>query len=140
MPLSREAQAALEAARRSKATLPGRADAQQLALHLRTPEPINPIDDAGELTGDLQADATAEVDALDKALQDPSGFQARALKEDARRAAATDPDFYCVVTFISSADRQKFLERAGLVPAELYGDIYIDGYQAAEKLGIDMNE
>lgn len=149
MALSKAAQAALAAAtarRTAQQTAaagraaPARKSAQQLALNLKQVPVLSPLDDAPEPTGDIQADTLAELGALDAALADPTGFIQRARAEDNRKASAVDSMFFFTVGFLSRQDKDRFLAAARLVPVEVYGDYFLDGYAVAAALGIDMSE
>jgi type II secretory pathway component HofQ len=150
-PLSKAAQAKLDDARKTTAaakkaaatrgTKPVKASAKKLADAIKgRPQLPNPLDEAPPVTGNEQTDQLNEMAALDKALSDPTGFRARALREENRYALATETTHYVTVGFLSRADKELFLQRVGLVPAEIYGNLFLDGYQVAAQIGIDMSE
>lgn len=96
---------------------------------LSEPEP-DPLADV-EYTGDLEADAAAELAALD------SAFVQRRKREDDRFRDATDSEFWVAVCFRSRADKEAFLA-AVAKGHPLSGDKYVSGYELAERLGIDI--
>ena len=82
-------------------------------------------------TGNVEVDAKAEVSALLQAFRD------RAKKEQDRRMAATDSEFWFAVCFETRAQKDEFLSKLGLI-AHVHGDKYIDGSVLAAKLGITL--
>jgi hypothetical protein len=89
------------------------------------PDPLAGVD----YTGDLEADARAELDELHR------GFRERAAREDERFKLATDSEFWFCVCFKSREDKDAFLAAAGLL---VIGDKYLDGYATARTLGVAM--
>lgn len=100
------------------------------------PEP-NPLADV-EYTGDIETDQAAEVTALQ------AGFRERAKNEDERFRLATDSAYHFTLCFRDRADKEKFLRLAGADssagPLIEIGDLHLDGYEAARRLGIDMTK
>lgn len=88
-------------------------------------EPLaDPLADT-EYSGDLESDAGAELDDLQKA------YRERAKNEANRFKNATDSEYWVAVCFKTRADKEKFLREFGL---DSLGDKYIDGHKAAETL------
>ncbi|USX56337.1 hypothetical protein [Lentzea sp. HUAS12] len=81
------------------------------------------------MTGDLAADAGAELDTL------AIGFRERTKREDERFRLATDSEFWFALCFKSREDKEAFLKYAGLMHI---GDKYLDGHAAAALLGVDL--
>lgn len=69
-------------------------------------------------TGDLEADAAAELDAMQQA------YRARSKNEEKRKKAATDSEFWFAVCFTSREEKDEFLREHGLIQL---GDKYLDG-------------
>lgn len=86
----------------------------------------NPLD-AIEYSGNLEADAKAEVSEALRAIID----QKRAMREVYR--LTTDPEFWFAVCFQSREQKEEFLKLVGWV--EL-GDKYLDGLKVAAALGV----
>jgi hypothetical protein len=89
------------------------------------PDPLQGV----EYTGDLAADADAELDAL------AIGFRERTKREDERFRLATDSEFWFALCFKSRDEKDAFLKAARLMHI---GDKYLDGRAAAAVLGVDM--
>ena len=80
-------------------------------------------------TGDLSQDAAAEFTALEE------GYRDRATAERARFKRATDSEFWVAVCFTTREEKERFLERSGLID---HGDKYLDGRIVADTLGVDL--
>ncbi|MEV6448466.1 hypothetical protein [Amycolatopsis sp. NPDC051716] len=91
------------------------------------PDPLAGVD----YTGDEEADAEAELDALHR------GFRERTARELERMQLATESEYWCCICFKSVDDKNAFLASAGLV---VIGDKYLDGYATAKLLGVTMPE
>lgn len=91
---------------------------------------VDPLADV-QYTGDLQADTDAEFEALKQ------GYRARASAEADRFRNATDSEYWFAVCFKSREDKEKFLAAVKAKP-RLHGDKYLDGYQLAKLLGVDL--
>lgn len=76
-------------------------------------------------TGDLAADAAAELSALE------SGYRERAKMEVSRFKDATDSEFWFAVCFKTREDKEAFLKEFGLWN---FGDKYLDGAKVASQL------
>lgn len=92
----------------------------------KTPDPLANVD----YPGDLEGDARAELDALQQ------GFRDRAKAETDRFRLATDSEYWVAVCFKTREDKDAFLTAAGLTRI---GDKYLDGYQVAAALGVDLD-
>lgn len=91
-------------------------------------DPEDPL--AGvKYTGNVEADAATELDALQSAFGD------RARKERQRFLAATDSEYWVALCFQSRAQKEAFLTALRWIR---YGDKYIDGTRLAGKLGIPL--
>lgn len=93
-----------------------------------TPEP-DPLRGV-EYTGDLAADAAAEMTALEQ------GYRDRAKAENDRFKRATDTEYWVAVCFTSREEKDAFLKAAGL--AHL-GDKYLAGPDVAAALDISLD-
>lgn len=91
------------------------------------PDPLADVD----YSGDLAADSTAELTAMQAA------YRQRAKAEANRFRTATDSEYWVAVCFKTREDKERFLAAAGLLD---YGDKYLDGYIAAKQLGIPMDK
>jgi hypothetical protein len=80
------------------------------------------------VTGNVETDAAAELDALAK------GFRERRDAEEKRFRNATDSEYWLAVCFKSRADKDAFMAAVGAV--RRLGDKYIDGYALSKQLGI----
>lgn len=85
-----------------------------------------------EYTDDLGEDCAREFTALEK------GFAERAGKEKARFQNVTDSEYWFATCFRTREDKEKFL-KALRVHKNVMGDKYLDGYQLAKILGVDMS-
>jgi len=92
------------------------------------PSTPNPLADV-EYTGDLEKDSAAELTAT------LAGFKARRSREDRRFTAATDSEFWFAVCFRSREDKEAFL---AALPGSGGDDKYLDGYELAARLGIEL--
>lgn len=108
---------------------PEATDADVLDMLNVEPEP-DPLADV-DYTGDIAEDSAREFTALEQ------GFRDRAQRENDRFRMATDSEYWVAVCFKSREDKERFLNRAGLLRV---GDKYLDGYQVARILGIDVSE
>ncbi|OFT64108.1 hypothetical protein HMPREF3148_04335 [Corynebacterium sp. HMSC05D08] len=93
----------------------------------------DPFEQLGEPTGDLQKDSDDEVGALSEALD---GFKKRMKKERNRFSYAVDAGYWAGLCFKTSEDLDAFLQ--AVAPINLYRG-HVDGYELAEKLGIDVD-
>jgi hypothetical protein len=91
-----------------------------------TPDPLADV----EVTGNLEDDTLAELDALSEA------FRERAAREQDRLTDAMDSQFWLCLCFRSTDDVTAFLRAAGI---EQLGDKYLDGHKVAAVLGVDMS-
>lgn len=85
------------------------------------PDPLAGV----EYTGDLAADAAAELTAMEQ------GYRDRASAEADRFRAATDSEFWFAVCFTSREEKEAFLDELG---ARSIGDKYLDGQVLARLL------
>jgi hypothetical protein len=104
-------------------------DEDLLAVLNAEPEP-DPLADL-EYTGNLPADARAELNAVQQ------GFRDRAKREEQRFLLATDSEYWFALCFKTREDKERFLTRAKLFAI---GDKYFDGYAVARVLGIPMDD
>lgn len=91
------------------------------------PDPLAEVD----YTGDIAEDSAHELSALEQ------GFKDRSKRENDRFRLATDSEYWVAVCFKSREDKEQFLRKAGLFGI---GDKYLDGYQVARTLGIELDE
>lgn len=84
---------------------------------------------AVQYTGDLQADAYAEAEALRFSFRDRKRAQKAAVD------AAMDREFYCVVVFQSRAQKEAWLSALDILED---GDKYVDGQLLAERQKISL--
>lgn len=91
------------------------------------PDPLDEV----EYSGDLPADARAELNAVQQ------GFRDRAKREEERFLLATDSEYWFVLCFKTREDKETFLRRAKLYAI---GDKYLDGYAVARVLGVPMDD
>jgi hypothetical protein len=153
MPLSDEAKARIAAAKNSKTKnaraaaergRAGKADKhnamaeaaaavrrQRIVDGLLGDEPVSDPLAGVPVTGDIETDAKAELNALQQAYQD------RAKREDQRFRLAVDSEYWVAVCFVSRADKEAFLRATGL--NALGADKYLDGYAAADILNVDWD-
>ena len=94
-------------------------------------EKIDPIVDSLPLTdfeieetGDLEADVELEHK---KILRD---------QQADNLGIILDSEYYSLIYFVSKQDRDEFFDKL----AKIKGDVYINGYDLAEKLGIKISE
>lgn len=80
-------------------------------------------------------DNVAAVNAEVEASADIIGIAKREKDEDARRAMATDTEFFVCVVFSDRAAKEEFLANAKL--SDL-GDKYINGHEMARRLGVKV--
>jgi hypothetical protein len=113
---------------KSTAVLGGPSSNADLLAQLNAEPLPDPLQDV-EYTGDLAADADAELDAL------AIGFRERTKREDERFRLATDSEFWFVLCFKSREDKEAFLKSARLMHI---GDKYLDGRAAAAVLGVEL--
>lgn len=81
------------------------------------------------LTGNAETDSAADLDAVQ------AGFRERAKDDKSRKALATDTEFWACLCFQTRAQKEAFLSALKLLDL---GDKYIDGLDAAQRLGIDL--
>lgn len=91
------------------------------------PDPLAGV----ESTGDLEADAKAELDALGKGLSGASREWA------AKFAQMNDSEFWIALCFKDRAAKERFLRVLHLF--EL-GDKYLDGHKVAAILGVNIDD
>ncbi|MDV8024955.1 hypothetical protein [Rhodococcus sp. IEGM 1330] len=84
-----------------------------------------------EYTGNLEEDSTAEVAALQQ------GLSGHAKEWAAKFKTMNDSEFWCAFCFESRAHKERFLQLLSL--SEL-GDKYLDGHEAAKRLGLELDE
>lgn len=89
----------------------------------------NPLEDVSE-TSDLETDAHEELNAVQQ------GFRDRAKREADRFRLATDSEYWFCVCFKTREDKEAFLHAAKLIAI---GDKYLDGYQVARLIGMDLD-
>lgn len=77
----------------------------------------------------LTAVADGEISDVLKAIK----AEKKQRRDDYR--VITNPNYYTVVVFQSTDQRDEFLEKAGWLP---YGEKYIDGLALAQHLGVDV--
>lgn len=120
--------AALLAQLQTAASISGMtSNAEVLAFLNADPDP-DPLENV-DYSGDEEADAHAELDALHR------GFRERAAREAERMMLATETEYWFCVCFKTRQDKEDFLAAAELL---LIGDKYLDGYATAKQLGITM--
>ena len=112
----------------------GRAGAGLKPVRMRKPLPslqpgADPLEDLAP-SGDAGADSAAELDAIQ------AGFRDRARQEAERFKNATDSAYYFCVVFESGDQASAFL--AGVGHPRQAGDLFIDGRELADRLGIDL--
>lgn len=83
------------------------------------------------VTGNVEVDASAELDAL------AEGFRARRDQEAKRFKNATDSEYWFAVCFKTREDKEAFIKAIG--NPNTLGDKYIDGHQLAKALGVDID-
>lgn len=66
-------------------------------------------------------------------------FKERAKREQQRYWDAVDSEYYTVLCFQTRAQRDEFLEKAGLLNLGDRGERYLDGLKVAEILGIPID-
>lgn len=101
-------------------------------LPYKNPNP-DPLENLGELTGDLEKDSNDEVEALGEAF---TGFKQRMEQEKSRFDLAVDASYWSGLCFRSHADRTAFLKAVGV--QRLYHGQHIDGYELSDVLGLDV--
>ena len=89
------------------------------------PDPLADV----EYTDNLEADAAAELNAMQKAFKERRGV------EDQRFRQATDSEFWIAACFKTREHKEAFLAAVG---AARLGDKYIDGHALAKALGIEL--
>lgn len=87
-----------------------------------TPDPLAEV----EYTGNIEADAAAELSALQ------SAYRERAKNEADRFVAATDSEYWCCVCFENREERERFMKAI----REHKDTKYITGEKLAAALGI----
>jgi len=85
--------------------------------------------DGMEVTGDLQTDAKAELDAVSQ------GFRDRKAKEAERMELATNSDYWFCVCFATMDQRDAFLAATGW---REHGTRFLDGRDIARRMDIDL--
>jgi len=90
------------------------------------PDPLRDV----EYTNNLAQDAATEITALEQ------GYRDRAKAEADRFKRATDSEFWFAVCFDSREEKERFLQRAGLMDI---GDKYLDGREVADRLAVDLD-
>ncbi|WP_250504852.1 hypothetical protein [Bowdeniella massiliensis] len=78
-----------------------------------------------EYTGDLEADASAELSAMEVAYRERSKQEAKRFKD------ATDSEFWVALCFRTREDKEAFLQEFGLIDL---GDKYMEGHKVADRL------
>ncbi len=96
-----------------------------MASMVKAKDPLADVSD----TGDIEADAKAEVTALQQAFRD------RAAQEAARMQDATDTGYYTCVVFENRAQCEAWLLAIGKLGK---GDLYLDGRDLAEFMKISL--
>lgn len=94
------------------------------------------------VTMDIEKDSLAEQKAMTNAFAEQKVgkagyFKGKEKKETDRRNLATDTNYWCCLIFQSEAQKNAFLENAGLT--EL-GPRYLDGRLVAKKFGVSIPE
>ena len=82
-----------------------------------------------EYTGDAEVDSKAEMSAV------LTEFKSRAKAEEARRAKATDSEYWFCVCFQSRAQVEEFLRKSGWAKPD---QKYLDGQKLATKLNVPL--
>lgn len=82
-----------------------------------------------DYTGDVEVDAAAEMSAVKK------GFIERANRENERRKAATDSEYWFCVCFQSREQVESFLAATKWAPQKAK---YLDGQKLARKLSVKL--
>ncbi|EMK1731267.1 hypothetical protein V8N76_004573 [Salmonella enterica] len=90
-----------------------------------------PTVDMPEVTGDIEADTKADLDAMQQAFRDSLK------REDKRFELATDTEFWVAVCFQTREQKEVFLRALAMIEE---GDKYIDGQRLAERLNIPLPE
>jgi hypothetical protein len=85
--------------------------------------------DGIDYTGDLEADAAAELDAVSQ------GFRDRKAREAERMELATNSDYWLCVCFATQAQRDAFLAASNWRDL---GMRYLDGREIARRQGIEL--
>jgi hypothetical protein len=93
------------------------------------PNAPDPIKGKVDYTGDIEADAAAELGAVE------IGFRERMKEEAERFKGATGSDFYFVAVFDDGDQATAFLKGAGFTGG---GDLFIDGRKLADAMGIEL--
>jgi len=81
-------------------------------------------------SGDVAEDSKRELSALEQAFID------RKKAEQARFTQAVDSEYWVALCFQTREEKEDFLRKLGLLAQ---GDKYIDGRQAAKKIGIQLD-
>ncbi len=102
-----------------------RPTASFMAPAAQVPDPLAEV----AYSGNLEADAAAELTALESAYRD------RRTAEDKRFRNATDSEFWFAVCFRDRAAKDAFL---AALKADRLGDKYLDGHALARLLGITL--
>lgn len=76
-----------------------------------------------------------EAEALEGANEFLRGFRDRAKQEGKRLEDVTDSEYWVAVCFQTREQKEEFLAKAGWVDL---GDKYLDGMQAAKRMGIKL--
>lgn len=87
--------------------------------------------DMPEYTGNPEVDSKADLDAVKE------GFRKRAKNEAERFALVTDSGYWFCMCFQSREQSNAFLKALDLLDI---GDLYLDGVEVAERLGIELPE
>lgn len=106
----------------------GRRVGRSAAMSVVQPAEADPLADV-EYTGDIEADALAELDALSSAFRD------RRRQEDRRFKQATDSEFWLALCFETREQKEAFLTAFNMAQ---FGDKYLDGRKVAHALGVDI--
>ena len=93
--------------------------------------PVPQYVDMPEQTGNAQADAAADLDAVQ------AGFRKRAADESNRFALATDTEYWACLCFQTREQKEAFLAALDLLK---FGDKYLDGQEVAKQLGVALPE
>lgn len=93
--------------------------------------PVPKYVDMPEQMGNAQADAAADLDAVQE------GFRKRAKDEGKRFALATDTEYWACLCFQTREQKEAFLAALDLLK---FGDKYLDGQEVAKQLGVALPE
>lgn len=94
-------------------------------------ESVPRVLDGVEATGDLEADALAELDAVQ------AGFRERRQRESERYELAVYADYWTCLCFATKAQRDTFLRAVGWPDLD-GGKRYLDGRAVARHMGVEI--